>query len=869
MLALKDYQSRALDALRRYLARCTSTGKVSTAFYETTEEVFGQGVAYRPVADLPGLPYVCLRLPTGGGKTLLASHAVGLTAREFLHVDHPVVLWLVPSNAIKDQTLKALRDRWHPYRQAIEAEWGSVAVLDVEEALYVTRSTLDSSTTLIVTTMQAFRVEDTNGRKVYESAGALMEHFAGLDHQLAQSLEKTDGVVAFSLANVLRLRRPIVIVDEAHNARTGLSFETLARFRPSAILEFTATPDRVKNPSNVLYSASAAELNAEDMIKLPIRLEARPAWKELLADAVRMRRHLEDEARLEQQQNGEYLRPILLIQAQARNRERTSLSFDVVKSALIDDNQIPEDHIVVATGDERGLDGVDLFDRSCPVRFVITVQALREGWDCSFAYVLCSVAPLSSPTQVEQILGRILRLPKATRKQHEDLNRAYAYVTSPSFAIAAKNLTDALVENGFGREEARDAIGLPQAIPVPLFGTPLPDSSMTPTLPTDIDRSAMPVEIQQRLDVMPNGQITFRGVMEASDRDFLVAACPTIEGKELVERAYRQTRPATSVEDGAAARPTISVPVLAYRQGNLVRPFEETAILDRPWTLTTRDALLTNSDFPTTVTAGQVGEITVTRQGAVTASFVEELQQHLVLVRGDRNWTVAELVDWLDRHIVHPDITAAESGIFLTRVIRALMDQRNLPRDILERERFRLRTAVTAKIEQYRRDAHSQTFQSLLYPEDTSPIVVDPKVCFTFDPDRYPCNTRYAGSYRFQKHYYSAVGNLQSDGEEFECAQFLDMLPKVKVWVRNLERCPGQSFWLQTSTDRFYPDFVCMLNDGRILVVEYKGEDRWSNDDSKEKRDLGELWAKRSGGTCLFVMPKGKKLEEIREAIGQ
>ena len=869
MLVLKEYQARALDTLRRYLERCSVTGRSSTAFYEITETDTGQGVAYRPVPDLPGLPYVCLRLPTGGGKTLLASHAIGVTARELLHTDCAVVLWLVPSNAIKDQTLKALHDRRHPYRQAVEAECGSVTVLDVTEALYVTRATLDSSTTIIVATMQAFRVEDTDGRKVYESAGSLMEHFTGRDDQLMPALEQANGVVAFSLANVLRLHRPIVIVDEAHNARTGLSFETLARFRPSAILEFTATPDRVRNPSNVLYSASAAELNAEDMIKLPIRLETRSAWKELLADAVRLRRQLEELARLEQQQTGEYLRPILLVQAQARNREHTSLSFDVVKTALLDDNQIPENQIVIATGDERGLDGIDLTDRSCQIRFVITVQALREGWDCSFAYALCSVAPLSSPTQVEQILGRILRLPTARRKQHEELNRAYAFVTSASFATAATNLTDALVENGFGREEAAEAILRPLPVRVPLFGDPLPSVANGLPLPANLDRSAVPAELQARIDWLPNGQPTFRGVMEEGARDYLVAACPTPEGKAEIEQVFQRSQlgPSVALPRPPVTRQLVTVPCLSYRQGTITRPFDDTPMLDRPWMLAARDASLTEADFPSQATEGQIGEITVTPQGAVLSSFVGELQLHMEWVRDSGGWSVSQLVDWLDRRIHHPDITASDSGIFLTRVIRTLVEQRNLPIETLERERFRLRLAVAAMVDRYRREAHDQAFQDLLFPEEESPVVVDPQVCFTFDPERYPYSTRYTGSYRFQKHFYPAVGNLKNDGEEVECAQFLDRLLEVKVWVRNLERCPGQSFWLQTSSDRFYPDFVCILNDGRVLVVEYKGEDRWSNDDSKEKRDLGELWARRSGGTCLFVMPRGTDLEAIRQRI--
>jgi type III restriction enzyme len=157
-------------------------------------------------------------------------------------------------------------------------------------------------------------------------------------------------------------------------------------------------------------------------------------------------------------------------------------------------------------------------------------------------------------------------------------------------------------------------------------------------------------------------------------------------------------------------------------------------------------------------------------------------------------------------------------------------------------------------------------FRSLI-PFCQTPLEVHPEICFTYPRDAYPYNTLYRGAYPFKKHYYTQVGDLEDRGEEYNCAVFLDNLPEVKYWVRNLERRPNHSFWLQTSTDRFYPDFVCMLNDGRYLVVEYKGEDRWSNDDSKEKRIIGEVWVKRSNGNCFFVMPKGKDQDFIHQCF--
>ena len=176
-MLLKDYQLRSLEALEKFFALTRSDNGADKAFKEVTREWCGFGLEYRDVAELPGLPYVCLRVPTGGGKTIMACHAAGIAMHNLLNADRCVVLWLVPSNAIRSQTLNALRDRRHPYRSALESRLGSVEVLDVMEALRLNRGTLDSQTVIIVATIQAFRVEDTEGRKVYEQSGALDHHF--------------------------------------------------------------------------------------------------------------------------------------------------------------------------------------------------------------------------------------------------------------------------------------------------------------------------------------------------------------------------------------------------------------------------------------------------------------------------------------------------------------------------------------------------------------------------------------------------------------------------------------------------------------------------------------------------------------------
>ncbi|BCG47079.1 type III restriction enzyme, res subunit [Citrifermentans bremense] len=866
MLTPKEYQTRTLETLKQYFATCQKLGDADTAFYNLTKQIHGIGIPYREVKELPGLPYVCLRIPTGGGKTLVACHSIGIAANDLLHADAPVVLWLVPSNAIKDQTISALKDRKHPYRQALEEASSSVSVLSVQEALYVTRPTLTAGTTVIVSTMQAFRVDETEGRKVYEQSGALMDHFTGIEPALLASLEKhEDGKPVTSLANLLRLHRPVVIVDEAHNARTTLSFETLARFNPSCILEFTATPDTEASPSNVLHSVSAAELKADNMIKLPIRLETRPSWKELVGDAIALRQHLEELAVAERKATGEYIRPIVLLQAQPQAQHQDRLTVEVVEQCLLEDFAIPAEHIRRATGTDKGLEGLNLSLPSCDVRYIITVQALREGWDCPFAYVLCSVAEMRSSTAVEQILGRIMRLPSAKRKLREELNMSYAFAASQNFIEAANALEDALVQNGFNRQEAKDLIGkMPEK---PQGGLEQFWTTSTETVKEVPKLDTLPASLAQKVTYdAQKGELTFTGVMDENEKVALQSCVTTPEAKASIERVFKKShglgteKPKSPAERGEP----FSLPVLSIKQGNLFEAFEQTHFLEMPWKLSECDPRLTEAEFSEKHFDGKVVEIDISDKGKLAQRFIPELQSQMSLIAQEKTQTVANLVYWLDRTIPHPDITPSETGPFLTAVVLYLVEQRGFKLSHLYHDKYTLRQKVTEKIEQHRQQAQTLAYQSLLLPECPTPLVVNPNVCFSFMPHEYPYNTRYEGSYQFKKHYYKEVGNLKHTGEEYDCAVFLDTLPEVKFWVRNIERRERHSFSLQTTTDKFYPDFVAMLTDGRYLVVEYKGQDRWSNDDSKEKRALGELWEKRSGGSCLFIMPNGKDLEAIR-----
>lgn len=856
---LRGFQQRSLTTLEAYLRGVREHG-AQKAFVLATAR------PYRAPLQLPGLPYICLRVPTGGGKTFMACHAAGIAAKSYLQREQAVCLWLVPSNVIREQTLQALRDRSHPYRQALDTHFaGRVQVMDLAEALYVQRSTLESETAIIVSTIAAFRVEDTEGRKVYEESGALQHHFARIPEGLGSVLERREsGSYICSLANVLRMWRPIIIVDEAHNARTPLSFDTLARFNPACIIEFTATPETQHAPeqelfaSNILHHVSARELKAEDMVKLPIKLRTQGDWKEVIAAALQARRTLQEAAEAEQKETGEYIRPVILFQAQPRNQERQTLTAEVVKQCLIEDFKIPAEEIAIATGQTREIDDLDLFDPHCPIKYIITVYALKEGWDCSFAYVLCSVADIGTPRAVEQILGRILRLPRATRKKREELDCAYAFVASPRFIEAATTLKDALVENGFQQLDAETLVTAQEQQelsfdPGPLFT----ETSVQVSQPPDLSKLDPLIRRHVSFDASTS-MLTYAGPLTGAGVTILRNCFSNPSDREAVERLY-------AGGGVSPKRDPVKVPALAIRVDGQLEFFEETHFLDTEWDLSKCDAGLSELEFSSTVSAGAAGVVDVDEAGQIR--FVQDMQEQFALLLAEPGWTVAGLVNWLDRQIPHPDIPQAQSSGFIHRVVTALIETRGLTIEQLARQKFRLREVIAQKIDGHRQVQAKKEYQQLLFGRNGTSIEVSPKLCFELSEDRYAPNWYYEGGYRFQKHYYRAVGELKSEGEEYECAVFLDALPQIKYWIRNIDQRPESSFWLPTSTDKFYPDFVCLLADGRFLVVEYKGEDRWSNDDSKEKRAVGELWADRSNGRCLFVMPKGRDFGAIQSLV--
>lgn len=876
MFELKTYQKSALAVLVQFLQSCRSVS-VADAFHAMLTMQNRSDERYQPVFD--DVPCVCLRIPTGGGKTVLAAHAVALAGKAVLDSDAPVALWLTPSDTIRTQTLEALSNARHPYRQALAQYFGDrVQVCDLESLQTIGPHDVGQACIVVVATIQSFNVTDTAKRNVYSFFEELAPHFDNLPPNLSADLEKVTeadlqsqpfltvadiGRVKYSVANWLHLHQPLVIVDEAHNNRTDRFFRTLGRLNPSCVVELTATPVA---GNNVLYHVSAQELKAEQMIKLPIVLAEHPeGWRECLRDAVLTRDGLE----LTAQKEAEYIRPIVLVQAAPKGNEAI---VDVVRQHLIDEERIPENQIAVATGSQKELDGINLFDRDCQVRYVITVEALKEGWDCSFAYVLASLQSVNSSKDVEQLLGRVLRMPYAKTRQQEALNRAYAHIVAENFAQAASALKDRMVQNmGFERLETA-ALIIPQQ-PLPLAGGDggaaigqkpvapvIPDCHIeVPQMP---DTQNWPAEIKAAVQIRATTQgatILLKGDVDsdtlAQAEAFISNTLPETSRAAVKEQfdAHRAVRQAlrAPVQLGFNFVP---IPQLCLRlDGYLELVEKETLSSIGEWDLLGQPVQLAGFAIRETINSFEIdmnGQQVKYRHIDAQQLKLNDVASHI---------SEQDLVSWLDVELRQPYISQLQLQAYLVKMLTHLIHDRSLTLTALVRARFQLAQAVAKEIDRLRQLAIDKGFQGRLFDMTVPTIEEMAHYSFQFQPGQYPARNCYQGSYEFSKHYYPAIHDLREKtaagktAEEFLCAQAIDAHTKVKHWVRNIERQEKFSFWLPTATDYFYPDFVAELQDERILVVEYKGEPYKTNDDSREKKQVGAQWEKSSAGRCLFL----------------
>jgi type III restriction enzyme len=876
MFKLKDYQDKALVTLDAFFRKLRMAG-LEAAWQDCAPAQEKDGQTWQVDYDANALgevPAVCVRIPTGGGKTFLAAHAVARVGKSYCDTDAPVALWLVPSDAIRSQTLASLSTPRHPCREAMTEYFGErVRVCALDELATVGRHEVGSSAIIVVATIQSFSITDKTKRNVYSFDESLAPHFQALTPQQEAKLDKVTeadiaaqpyltaadiGKVKASLANWLTLHQPIVVVDEAHNNRTDLAFRTLRNLHPACLIEMTATPI---SGSNVLFHVGAQALAREDMIKLPIVLMEHPTgWKDAVRDAILTRDRLETLAAREP----DYIRPVLLFQAEPKNSEATvEKLLEHLTSA--DGEKLDRSQIAIATGDQKELDGIVLADPACPIRYVITVEALKEGWDCPFAYVLCGLQDMKSSKDVEQILGRVLRMPYARPRSQPEMGKAYAHMVSSVTARVADQLADRLVNNmGFEAYEAALAIAPAQSALPLLDGSshhqPRPAEAVIslPVTPTQ----AIPEALKECIEIRPttNGATAIvRGELTEAVEDFLLTACKGAKQQEVVKEAIERerTRQAALLAPSARGERFAPLPQLCLDWDGEVQPVEKRLLSE----LGDFDLFAEPMNLAgfTIRESGTAFEIDV-EGGKVVYQAADSGQLHLNEIAAHASDN--DLVRWLDRECRQIDLGQAVLIKWLLALVRHLIADRGITLTALVRAKYPLAEAVRREIERRRQAAVKAGFQKSLPGFLAAPRLEESfRYAFTFHPNHYPARPPfYSGRYRFRHHYYPVIHDLRekrNDGqftEEFQCARAIDMNPQIKHWVRSVEKEDRFSFWLPTSKDYFYPDFVCELTDGRVLVIEYKGEHLLNDPGTKEKDQVGHQWEQSSGGRCLFLM---------------
>lgn len=421
----------------------------------------GQG---RPV------PNVCMKVPTSGGKTLLATAAVERINLDFFERQTGFVLWIVPSDTIYRQTWKNLANREHPYRQMLErASGGRVKMLekgdsfnpeDVESYLCVMLLMLQSSNRQTKETLKVFRDSGKFTRFFpalddYQANNELLNRVRNLDLNEVEEgpyVLKTLSV-KHSLGNTLRLVEPIIIIDEGHRAYSDTARSTLAGFNPRFVLELSATPNASARHSNILVDVSGSALKDEQMIKLPINVinEVNADWKHTLTAAHEELEKLAAAAITVEAKEGRYIRPIMLVRVDRTGNEQRDgihVHAEDARDFLTQNLGAAPQSIRVKSASLDEIGDEDLLDPLSPVRYIITKDALREGWDCPFAYILVMLSKTTASTAITQMVGRVLRQPETRLTSEAILNECYVFCFDQEVKSAVDSVSKGLESEG-------------------------------------------------------------------------------------------------------------------------------------------------------------------------------------------------------------------------------------------------------------------------------------------------------------------------------------------------------------------------------------------------------------------------------------
>lgn len=848
-MEMKGYQKKVIKDLTRYLQLLNETKNYAAAFRLFWQEQSAPSLGhYQDI--MPGVPSLCFKVPTGGGKTFLACNAIRTVFEALPFTKTKAVVWLVPSDAILSQTVNALKDPAHSYRQKINADFGSRVEVYTKQELLNGQSFNPTAVTeqlsIMVLSYDSFRGRGKEVLKAYQENSNL-EPFSKALGKPEFPIEQADETALFQVINQLS---PLVIVDESHHARSELSLEMLKNFNPCFVLDLTATP---KSESNIISYVDAVQLKKENMVKLPVIVYNRDGQGEVLTDAIDLRNRLEELAESRPEQQKQYIRPIVLFQAQPKGKEN-STTFEKLRDKLVEIG-IPAEQIAIRTADVNELKSQDLLSSECPIRYIITVNALKEGWDCPFAYILASLANKTSQVDVEQILGRILRLPHTTQYSQHALNLSYVLTSSNDFDETVKQIVKGLNSAGFSDKDYRLSNYVPPKEPEPI-PVQLEIPPVTPTAPDDaedfldFDTQEVSQELERRqteetssaelprsnamLEAAEQAGQEYDASMEQSDKDPYMQNLPW-EVRNQVTTFQVKPEFQQDIETLEIPQFFQVVPPSLFSDG-MYELLEKEQLADN----FTLKGKAYDIDFSTA--DDEIAEIDVReKEGGLPKAFKMEEADQRYFKEHFRSLPPETRIRQCKDMMFHQlnklnMVDSAELRSYIERIVGD-MDKDQLAG--MEKAPLGYAVKIKDKIDSLLTQHYKETFTRWL---ETERIVCRPfyKLPAYIHPTTH--TNIYGGSL-----YQAEEGNM--DKLELALVREFTALANIKWWHRNISK---KGFCINGFINH-YPDFIVMTRNGKIILVEPKGE-HLKNDESRKRIELGRAWKNAAGSQYRYYM---------------
>lgn len=834
-MELKDYQKEVLDELNAYFSYLEKYQDLRKAYQEFWED---RGISMssmenkiiRPYDNsIKNVPNVTIKVPTAGGKTFIACNALRTIFDNMPEELTKVVTWFVPSDTILKQTYLNLSNPDHPYRQKIDSLFNSrVNVISKESALMgkgMSMNDLRENLTILVLSVDSFATNTGNDRKSYREN----ENLSEIIKQYYQSISKVKGADEYSLMNLIYHLRPVAIIDESHNFESNLRMDMLNSLHPRFILDLTATP---RDKSNVISFVNAARLKKANMVKLPVIVYNLNSATEVLFSAVKLQENLEKKAVEEEKKGGKYIRPIVLLQAQPKSKD-DSITFEQIKKKLLSWN-IPENQIKIKTANVDEIKNINLMDRDCPVRFIITVNALKEGWDCPFAYILASLANKTSRIDVEQILGRILRQPYTKQHQTRLLNLSYVLTSSSYFLETVDNIVDGLNKAGFGKRDYRVASEKQMAAAI-----------ARPKEPSLFDEQADDL-------ILENETVSFDDpVNQSTISDAVKDIEENAEAEgEKYEAAINENNDTSNIPDintSTISECFASAKELVLPQFVMPVKYDNTFFQEDKEILVTKEALSEGFELDkqsrdisfvwTDIKGVQIdvdGSDSTPKHKELSADEINYFNQQISSLAPEHQKT--QIAKYIAKQIRYDYIADNQITDYLLSIFKNYSDIHIS--DIIAHKEMAVEI-VKDRIEEFLFEYRKERFNQR---RKMQRIKCVPKYVF---PTSMPVVKE---SHMAKGLYEREDGKINTF--EYTVINKVANLPNVEWWHRNPT---GKNGFCINGYINHYPDFIVKMNNGTIVIIETKGDDR-DNSDSKNKLDLGLKWEADAGTGYKYFM---------------